>query len=82
MENDKMKFVRLNENDISDCAEIYFSAFGTHELIRPFQNTDRYFRKYISDNDKYAYGMKLNDRLVAIMTAILSYIFDFYIDFV
>lgn len=70
MEENNIEFVKLTENDIPDCAQIYFSAFKTHELLRPYYNTKEYFGKYISDDDKFAYGLKYNDKLAGIIVAI------------
>lgn len=70
MEENKTEFVKLTENDIPDCVQIYFSAFKILEQIRPFYNAARYFGKYISDDDKFAYGLKCDDKLVGIMVAI------------
>lgn len=67
MEENKTEFVKLTENDIPDCVQIYFSAFKILEQIRPFYNAARYFGKYISDDDKFAYGLKCDDKLVGIM---------------
>ena len=70
MVENKIEFVKLTEDDIPDCTQIYFSAFKIPEQIRPFYNANRYFKKYISDDDKFAYGLKYNEKLVGIMVGI------------
>ena len=70
MENDEIEFVKLEEKDIPDCAEVYFSAFKIREIVREFYRTDYYFIKYISDEEKYAYGIRYNGKIVGFLTGV------------
>lgn len=66
---EETKFVELTEADLPGCGQIYFAAFQKPDETKPFYNTDRYFGRYITDPDKYAYGIRYKDRLVGILTA-------------
>lgn len=70
MDNDEIEFVKLEEKDIPDCAEVYFSAFKIRDIIREYYDTDYYFNKYISDEDKYAYGIRYKGKIVGFLTGV------------
>ncbi|MGN0617823.1 MAG: GNAT family N-acetyltransferase [Ruminiclostridium sp.] len=70
MENDEIEFVKLEEKDIPECAEVYFSAFEICDDARRICNTDYYFSKYIFDEDKYAYGIRYKGEIVGLLTGV------------
>lgn len=70
MDNDEIEFVKLEEKDIPDCAEVYFSAFEICDDIRKCCKTDYYFSKFIFDEDKYAYGIRYKGKIVGLLTGV------------
>ena len=66
------KLRSMTEQDVNQCIELYISAFNTidtlHEMYR--RALPRYFRKFISDKNAYAYVLCENDTVIGILTAI------------
>ena len=75
-----VSYVELQYEDIPACGRIYFAAFNVDEKMREFYSVDKFFGKFISDNDKFSVGLKYNGQLIGFLVGVQ--IPSFYTDYI
>lgn len=63
------ELVKMTADDIEVCTEIYVKAFEKTKEYQSICDFDHYFSSFIKSEDKYAYVLKVDNKIVGLLTA-------------